>query len=91
MAPSKLTLLLFRSIPIYSDRNVLDCCLEHEVRRLVYTSSYNAIFSTFALKNCDETVPYPADGEQLDYYSLSKKKAEILVLKYDNTIYGKSQ
>ena len=73
---------------IYIFRNVLDCCLEHEVRRLVYTSSYNAVFSTKALPNCDESVPYPEDKEQLDYYSLSKKKSEILVLKYDNTIYG---
>ena len=66
----------------------MDACLVNKVNRLVFTSSYNAIFSNYALTNVDENVPYPDDSDQLDYYSISKKKAEILVLKYDNTIHG---
>ena len=67
----------------------MDQCLKHQVQRLVYTSSYNAIFSNKALPNCDESQPYPDDKDQMDYYSRTKKAAEKLVLKYDGTVLGK--
>ena len=72
-------------------RNVLDLCLKFNVTRLVYTSSYNVIFSNKSLANIDETEPYPDDADQYDYYSRSKKAAEILLLKYDKTQLGEFQ
>lgn len=73
-------------VNVEGTQNVVDQCLKHQVQRLVYTSSYNAIFSNKALPNCDESQPYPDDKDQMDYYSRTKKAAEKLVLKYDGTV-----
>jgi len=83
--PGQLNKEICFSVNVDGTQNVLDLCLKHQVQRLVYTSSYNAVFSRHSLINCDESVPYPEDHEQLDFYSRSKKRAEQLVLKYDNT------
>ena len=69
---------------------MIDLCLKFNVTRLVYTSSYNVIFSNKSLENTDESEPYPDDKDQYDYYSRSKKAAEILLLEYDGTRLGKS-
>ena len=69
---------------------MIDLCLKFHVTRLVYTSSYNVIFSNKSLENIDESEPYPDDKDQYDYYSRSKKAAEILLLEYDGTRLGKS-
>lgn len=69
---------------------MIDLCLKFNVTRLIYTSSYNVIFSNKSLKNIDESEPYPADEDQYDFYSRSKKAAEILLLEYDGTRLGKS-
>ena len=69
---------------------MIDLCLKFNVTRLVYTSSYNVIFSNKSLENIDESEPYPDDKDQYDYYSRSKKAAEILLLEYDGTRLGKS-
>lgn len=71
-------------------RNVIEMCLKFKVTRLVYTSSYNVIFSNKSLENIDESEPYPDDKDQYDYYSRSKKAAELLLLEYDGTRLGKS-
>ena len=73
----------------FNFRNVIDLCLKFNVTRLVYTSSYNVIFSNKSLENIDESEPYPDDEDQYDYYSRSKKAAEILLLQYDGTQLGK--
>lgn len=59
---------------------ILSLCQKHSIQRFVYTSSYNAIFGRKALVLCNENEPYPADTEQFDWYSKTKKQAEKMAL-----------
>ncbi len=60
-------------------QNVIDGCLAHSVKQLIYTSSPSVIFNDSDMENVDESVPYP------DKYSMSypetKAMAEKLVVK----------
>ena len=87
--PGQLNKKLCFTVNVDGTRNVVDLCLKFNVTRLVYTSSYNVIFSNKSLANIDESEPYPSDEDQYDYYSRSKKAAEILLLKYDKTLLRK--
>ena len=70
---------------------ILSLCIKHSIERLVYTSSYNVVFSRHELINVTEEVPYPEDKEQYDWYSRTKKAAEKAVLAANGTILGKSK
>ncbi|CAI9115292.1 OLC1v1016155C1 [Oldenlandia corymbosa var. corymbosa] len=61
--------------------HVLDACLDHGIRRLVYVSTYNVVYGGKEIVNGNETLPYfPMDGH-VDPYGRSKAFAEQLVLK----------
>ncbi len=58
---------------------VVDGCLEHEVSRLVFTSSPSVTFSGVDQLGVDETTPYPQ--KWLCHYPHTKALAEQLVLR----------
>ncbi len=58
--------------------NVLAACLEHGVRRLVYTSSPSVVFDGRDMEGVDESTPYPA--KYISHYSATKATAERSVL-----------
>ena len=59
-------------------RNVVEACLNHEVQKLVYTSSPSVTFNGNHQINETETAPYPR--EWLAHYPHSKALAEQCVL-----------
>jgi len=62
-------------------RRVIDACLAARVPRLVYTSSYNAVFFGKPIRGLDETdLPYPDPSLFCDEYSRTKSMAERMVL-----------
>eukprot|EP00933_Yihiella_yeosuensis_P053743 TRINITY_DN52036_c0_g1_i1.p1 TRINITY_DN52036_c0_g1~~TRINITY_DN52036_c0_g1_i1.p1 ORF type:complete len:526 (+),score=48.97 TRINITY_DN52036_c0_g1_i1:188-1579(+) len=61
-------------------RYVINACRNFSVKRLLYTSTYNAVFGGQKIENGTEDLPYyPAEG-YTDYYSRSKRLAEELIL-----------
>ncbi|GMP44394.1 hypothetical protein CsSME_00013342 [Camellia sinensis var. sinensis] len=61
--------------------HVLEACVEHGVKRLVYVSTYNVVFGGKEIVNGNETLPYFPLDDYVDPYSRSKCIAEQLVLK----------
>ncbi|KAK3002461.1 hypothetical protein RJ639_022101 [Escallonia herrerae] len=61
--------------------HVLEACFEHEIRRLVYVSTYNVVFGGKEIVNGNETLPYFPLDAHVDSYGRSKSIAEQLVLK----------
>ncbi|XP_059636403.1 uncharacterized protein LOC132278593 [Cornus florida] len=61
--------------------HVLDACLEHGIKRLVYVSTYNVVFGGKEIINGNETLPYFPLDDHVDPYGRSKSIAEQLVLK----------
>lgn len=57
---------------------VLSACLEHGIRRLIYTSSPSVVFDGTDMEGVDESVPYPEHYEA--HYPRTKALAEQLVL-----------
>lgn len=62
---------------------VLRGCLEHEVPRLVYTSSPSVVFAGKAQVHINESTPYPQ--KWLAHYPHSKALGEQMVLKANGT------
>lgn len=61
--------------------HVLDACLEHGIKRLVYVSTYNVVFGGKEIVNGNETLPYFPMDDHVDPYGRSKAIAEQLILK----------
>lgn len=61
--------------------HVLDACLEHGVKRLVYVSTYNVVFGGKEIVSGNEALPYFPIDDHVDAYGRSKSVAEQLVLK----------
>ncbi len=59
-------------------RNVIDACLRHGVRRLIYTSSPSVVFNGRDLEGVDESAPYPARYNA--DYPATKAEAERAVI-----------
>ena len=57
--------------------NVINACMKHGVKRLVYTSSPSAIFNRNNMIGVDESVPYP---KHATHYSKTKAIAERLMI-----------
>ncbi|MFZ4520545.1 MAG: NAD-dependent epimerase/dehydratase family protein [Bacteroidales bacterium] len=58
--------------------NVVNACMEHHIRHLVYTSSLDAVFEGKPLVNINEEIPYPENHPNM--YCRSKYLSEKLVL-----------
>ena len=55
-------------------RHVIEGCLEHGVRKLVFTSSPSVIYNQTDMENVDESAPYPS--HYLSDYPKTKALAE---------------
>lgn len=71
--------------------HVLDACLEHGVRRLVYVSTYNVVFGGQEIINGNEALPYFPIEDHVDPYGRSKSIAERLVLKHNGRAFKKGK
>ena len=58
--------------------NTTFCCLQHQIKRLIYTSSPSVTFDGHHQNNTDESAPYAKDW--LCHYPHSKALAEKYVL-----------
>ncbi|MEK7485851.1 MAG: NAD-dependent epimerase/dehydratase family protein [Planctomycetota bacterium] len=63
---------------VVGTQNVLDGCLKHQIRKLVYTSSPSIVFEGNPLENVDESIPYAK--HPLTAYQKTKAEAERRVL-----------
>ncbi len=59
-------------------RHVIDGCLKHKVRRLVFTSSPSVVYNQTDMENVDESIPYPS--HYLSDYPKTKALAEQSVM-----------
>jgi nucleoside-diphosphate-sugar epimerase len=65
------------SVNVGGTQNVIKACRETNVKKLVYTSSLDAVFGGKPLVNIDETIPYP--DHHPSSYCTSKYLAEKMV------------
>ena len=72
------------SVNVNGTANILNLSQKHNIKRFIFTSSYNVIFSKKELVNVTEEEPYPDDKDQYDWYSKTKKEAEKMVLAANN-------
>ncbi|MDR1479689.1 MAG: NAD-dependent epimerase/dehydratase family protein [Planctomycetaceae bacterium] len=68
----------FYQTNVLGAQNVINACIENNVRRLIYTSSASVTFDCVAQPDADEKLPYP--HKWLAHYPRSKAIAEKLVL-----------
>ncbi|WP_437203886.1 NAD-dependent epimerase/dehydratase family protein [Planctomicrobium sp. SH664] len=69
---------MFHGINTRGTGHVLQACLKHNVRKLIYTSSPSVVYDGQTHLDADETLPYPA--RYLCHYPHSKAIAEREVL-----------
>ncbi|XP_050219184.1 3beta-hydroxysteroid-dehydrogenase/decarboxylase [Mercurialis annua] len=71
---------LHYAVNVQGTKNVIDACVELNVKRLIYTSSASVVFDGInGILDGDETLPYAA--KPLDSYSATKAEGEIAILK----------
>ena len=63
---------------VIGTRNVIAACKQHNVSRLVYTSSPSVVFNGTDMEGVDESVPYPEKFHA--HYPKTKAMAEKLVI-----------
>lgn len=64
---------------VIGTQNVIDACIAHNVKRLVYTSSPSVTMNNIDIHNGNESLPYPEQYHS--FYSETKAEAEKRVLK----------
>ncbi len=69
---------LMQSVNVDGTQNVIDACLEHGVKVLVYTSSASVVFEGKDLLLVNEDTPYAS--KPMDFYTETKIDGEKLVL-----------
>ncbi|XP_052762771.1 short-chain dehydrogenase/reductase family 42E member 1-like [Mya arenaria] len=68
------------AVNIGGTSNVIAACIEKDVTRLVYTSTYNTVFGGQTIKNGDESLEFLPLDQHPDHYSRTKSIAEQKVL-----------
>ncbi|MBE0501917.1 MAG: NAD-dependent epimerase/dehydratase family protein [Desulfuromonadales bacterium] len=68
----------FYATNVLGTQHVVDACRQHEIRRLVFTSSPSVVFDGSDMEGVDESVPYPKHYKA--FYPQTKAMAEQLVL-----------
>lgn len=71
---------LIEAVNIQGTENVIQACLKHKIKRLVYTSTYNVIFGGQVICDGEESLPYLPLNQHPDHYSRTKSIAEQRVL-----------
>ncbi|RSH92108.1 erg26, C-3 sterol dehydrogenase [Saitozyma podzolica] len=70
---------IYELVNVTGTRNIIDCCLDLGVKKLVYTSSAGVIYDgAMDIVSVDERLPYPT--KPLDAYNRTKAEAEKMVL-----------
>ncbi len=69
--------LTYYQTNVVGTHNVIDACKQHNVTRLVYTSSASVVFDGTDMEGVDESVPYPEKYHA--HYLKTKAMAEQLV------------
>ncbi|PVD38792.1 hypothetical protein C0Q70_01415 [Pomacea canaliculata] len=77
---------LIEEVNIGGTENVLRACLQCNVTRLVYTSTYNVVFCGQEIRDGDESLPYVTDDKFVDHYSKTKTQADKRILAADGTL-----
>ncbi|WP_372370043.1 NAD-dependent epimerase/dehydratase family protein [Candidatus Uabimicrobium sp. HlEnr_7] len=67
-------------------KNIVDCCRQHGVKKLVYTSTPSVVHSGDSIEAIDETAPYAKD--YLTHYPKTKALAEQLVLNSCDSVFS---
>ena len=67
----------FIPVNVTGTQNVINACLENNVKQLIYTSSPSVIFDEEDMENVDESIPYPK--KYMASYPETKAMAEKLV------------
>ena len=70
--------VLMKSVNVDGTQNVIDACVAHGVKVLVYTSSASVVFEGKDLLLVDEDTPYAS--QPMDFYTETKIDGEKLVL-----------
>lgn len=65
-------------------RNIIDCCMECNINKIIYTSTYNVIYGGQQIINGDENMDYFPIDLHTDYYGPSKTIAERLMRDANN-------
>ncbi|HNY10036.1 MAG TPA: NAD-dependent epimerase/dehydratase family protein [Candidatus Wallbacteria bacterium] len=73
----------YYDVNVRGTTNVIDGCLKHGVKKLIYTSTASVVFADTDLMNVDESTPYAKN--HLFYYSETKAEAERRVLRNNGT------
>lgn len=68
----------FLSINVDGTKNLLNACLQNNVKKLVYTSTPSVVFARESIIAGDESIPYPKNS--VSKYGRSKALAETKVL-----------
>jgi sterol-4alpha-carboxylate 3-dehydrogenase (decarboxylating) len=61
---------LMREVNVEGTRNIIAACQKFSVKKLVYTSTCSAVFTTNGCFNANETKPYP--DTSVDKYTETK-------------------
>lgn len=69
----------FYKVNVTGTENVINACVENNIKQLIYTSSPSVIFDKNDIENVDESAPYPE--KHLASYPETKAIAEKLVRK----------
>jgi len=68
---------------VRATQNVIHACRQHEIRKLIYTSSPSVVFDGNSIEGGDESLPYPAHFDAP--YPATKAIAEQEVLRANDT------
>ncbi|XP_059291895.1 uncharacterized protein LOC132045347 [Lycium ferocissimum] len=69
--------------------HIIDACLDHRIKRLVYVSTPNVVYGGKEIVNGNESLPYFPIDDHADPYGRSKSIAEQLVLKSNGRPFNK--
>ncbi|CAN8073992.1 unnamed protein product [Agarophyton chilense] len=69
---------LMWAVNVEGTKNLIEACKQCKVPKLVYVSSASVVYDGSPMNGVDENLPYPS--KFTDYYSMTKAKAEQLVL-----------
>ncbi|OCT84511.1 hypothetical protein XELAEV_18022664mg [Xenopus laevis] len=72
------------AINVRGTENIIQACINTNVPRLVYTSTFNVIFGGQTIRDGDESLAYLPQDAFVDNYSRTKTVAEMFVLKMNN-------
>ncbi len=71
-------------INFHGTENIIQACLENNIKRLVYTSTPSVVFAGKSIKGAGETIPYA--NKFLCHYAASKTAAEKCVLRANSNL-----